>query len=111
MEIRRGDLLTIALAGDCGKPRPALVVQDDAFSALESTAILRLTSDVHDWPLFRITVEPTAANGLRQRSQVMIDKPAAVPRSKIGRRIGRIDAATLEAVDAALARFLGLSRP
>lgn len=109
MEVRRGDLVTIALPGDYGKPRPALVVQDDAFRALESVTVLRLTSELHPWPQFRITVEPTESNGLRKPSQVMIDKAATVPRRRIGQRIGRLDDATLQRVDATLARFLGLA--
>jgi mRNA interferase MazF len=110
MEVRRADLVTIALSGDYGKPRPALVVQADAFDALTSVTVLRLTSELHDWPLFRITVEPGADTGLQKRSQVMIDKAATVPRSRIGRRIGRLDAATMQAVNAALMRFFGIDR-
>ncbi|MDN5864657.1 MAG: type II toxin-antitoxin system PemK/MazF family toxin [Gammaproteobacteria bacterium] len=109
MEIARGDLVTIALSGDYGKPRPALVIQDDAFSDLPSVAVLRLTSDVHDWPLFRVSVKSTKTNGLKAASQVMVDKPAAVPKSRIGRRIGRIDSASLREVNVALARFLGIA--
>jgi len=109
MEVRRGDLVTVALSGDYGKPRPALVVQADAFDALISITVLRLTSELHDWPLFRITVEAGPATGLQKRSQVMIDKAATVPRSRIGQRIGRLDEDTMQAVNAALAGFLGLA--
>jgi mRNA interferase MazF len=108
MEVRRGDLVTIALPGDYGKPRPALVVQDDAFRALESVTFLRLTSEVHAWPRFRVTVEPSAGNGLRKRSQVMVDEAVTVPRRRIGQRIGHLDEATLRTVGTTLARFLGL---
>jgi len=54
--VRRGDLVTIAVADDYGKPRPALVIQSDAFRALGSVTVLRLTSELHDWPTFRVTV-------------------------------------------------------
>jgi mRNA interferase MazF len=84
------------------------VVRADAFDALTSVTVLRLTGELHDWPLFRITVEAVRGIGLQRRSQVMIDKAAAVPRSRIGRRIGRLDGATMRAVSAALAKFLGL---
>jgi mRNA interferase MazF len=104
----RGDLVTIALSGDYGKPRPALVIQADAFDALTSVTVLRLTSELHDWPLFRITIEAAQSTGLQRRSQVMIDKGATVSRSRIGQRIGRLDSATMRAVSAALAKFLGL---
>jgi mRNA interferase MazF len=105
MEMSRGDLVTIALPGDYGKPRPALVVQDDAFAALASVTLF---SELHDFPLFRITVEPSTGNGLRTRSQIMIDKAATVPRAKIGQRLGRVGDDTMRAVGQALAMFLGV---
>jgi mRNA interferase MazF len=108
MEVRRGDLVTVALGGDYGKARPALVVQADAFRELASVTVLRLTGELHDWPLFRVTMRPNKGNGLQKPSQVMIDKAASVPRAKIGQRIGTADVATMRAVDTALATFLGL---
>jgi len=108
MALARGDLVTVALSGDYGKPRPAMVVQDDAFMGLASVTVLLLTSKLRQAPLVRIAMQPTPENGLRQASDVMIDKAASVPRSRLGDRIGRADAGTLRAVDEALARFLGL---
>jgi mRNA interferase MazF len=107
MEVTRGDLVTIALSGDYGKPRPALVVQADAFDASTSVTVLRLTSELHDWPLFGITVEAARGAGLQRRSQVMIEKAATVPRS----RIGRLDSDTMQAISRALAKLLGLDSP
>ncbi len=107
-EVKRGDLVTIAVSGDYGKPRPALVIQADAFNALASVTVLRLTSEVHDWPTFRVTVEPTTENGLRTPSQVMLDKAVAVPRERIGRVFGRLDGAAMQAVSRALVVFFGL---
>jgi mRNA interferase MazF len=109
MEIARGDVVTIAMQGHYGKPRPALVVQADPFQLLDSVTVLRLSSDLRALPLFRITIEPKPSNGLQKRSQIMIDKAATVPRAKIGQCIGRADAGTMRAVYTALAGFLGLS--
>ena len=106
--MRRGDLVTIALSGDYGKLRPALVVQADAFAEMSWVTVLRVTSELHDWPLFRITVEATKDTGLEKRSQVMVDKAATVPRTRIGQRIGCLDGNTMEAVSMALGKFLGL---
>ena len=105
--LRRGDIVTIAVSGDYGKPRPALVVQSDTFDDLTSIMVVRLTSELHDWPAFRVTIEPSAENGLRVSSQAMIDKTTAVPRSKIGSVIGHVDAATMRIVSRALVRFVG----
>lgn len=107
--LKRGDLITVAVGGDYGKPRPALIVQADEFDALPSVTVLRLTSDVHDAPLIRILLMPSATNGLRLPSQICIDKAVTVPHSRIGQRIGCIDTVTMRAVDGALARFLGLA--
>ena len=106
--MKRGDLVTVAVSGDYGKPRPALVIQADAFDRHPSVILLPLTSEIHDAPLFRITVSANARTGLRKTSQIMVDKATAVPRVKLGPRIGRVDEATLEAVSQALRGFLAL---
>ena len=71
--------------------------------------MLPLTSELHDWPTFRVTIEPTTENGLRMASQVMIDRAVTLPRVKAGRSFGRLDAAVMVKVDRALAAFLGLN--
>jgi len=106
--MKRGDLVTIAVSGDYRKPRPALVVQADAFDLHPSVIVLPLTSEMHDAPLFRVNIAAGAATGLRKPSQIMVDKATTVPRAKLGPRMGRVDAATMRAVDAALRAFLGL---
>jgi mRNA interferase MazF len=108
MEVGRGDLVTVVVPGGYGKPRPALIVQSDAFGEIPSLTVLPLTSDLQPTPLLRITVEPSPANGLERASQIMIDKAVTVPRAKIGRHIGRLDAALMPEVGSALAAFLGL---
>ena len=105
----RGDLVTIALSGDYGKPRPALVIQSDLFDAHPSVTILPVTSELRDAPLFRIAVMPSVVNGLRKRSQVMVDKPQTVARNKIGKTIGRLDDDVMLGVNRALAVFLGFA--
>ena len=106
--MKRGDLVTIAVTGDYGKPRPALVIQSDSFSDLTSVTVLRLTSELHDWPAFRVTVHPSDENGLRTPSQVMIDRAVAIPREKIGPVFGHVDMGTMRVIGRALLRFLDL---
>jgi mRNA interferase MazF len=106
--MKRGDLVTIAVAGDYDKPRPALVVQADAFISLPSVTVLRLTSEIHAEHFVRVTVPPTPANGLRAPSQVMIDNAISVPRERIGTVIGHLDDALMLTVSRALSNFLGL---
>ena len=107
--MKRGDVVTVALQGDYGKPRPALVVQSDLFDTHPSVTILPVTSELRKTPLFRVDVEPADTNGLRKKSQIMIDKAQTVARAKIGKTIGRIDDPTLLAVNRLLALFLGFT--
>ena len=107
--MRRGDLVTVALQGIYGKPRPALVIQSDLFAEHPSVTILPVTSELRATPLFRIQIEPTPENGLPSPSQVMVDKAQSVSRDKVGAAFGRLDAESLLAVNRALAVFLGFA--
>lgn len=106
--MRRGDLVTIALQGDYGKPRPALVVQSDLFSEHPSVTILPVTGELRPAPLFRIRIAPTEANGLQKPSDVMIDKAQSVTRERIGAVFGRVSEEDMLAVSRSLAVFLGV---
>lgn len=107
--MRRGDLVTVALQGDLGKPRPALVIQSDLFDAHPSVTLLPVTSELRDAPLFRIPLEPNKSNGLSKPSQVMVDKSQSISREKIGKVIGHLDDETMLAVNRALTVFLGFA--
>jgi len=110
MEINRGDVVICAAPGDYGKPRPALVVQSNFFNPThQSVVVCPITSELLDAPLFRIAVQPTAANGLRRPSQVMVDKVIALRRDRIKRRAGTLALVELARVDTALQLWLGLS--
>ena len=107
--MRRGNLVTVALQGDLGKPRPALVIQSDLFDAHPSVTILPVTSELRIAPLFRIALNPSELNGLSKPSQVMVDKPQSISREKVGAVIGHLDDETMLAVNRALAVFLGFA--
>src|ERR1700719_2276405 len=108
--MRRGDVVTVAAAGDYGKPRPAVIVQTDALPAEHSSVVVcQMTTIVADAPDFRITIEPHADNGLRERSQVMADKPVTIRRERIGQRIGRLTTEEVARLDVALAFVMGLA--
>jgi mRNA interferase MazF len=110
--VRRGDVWTVAGGKDyAGKPRPAVIVQDDRFDATNSVTICGFTSDPTDAPLFRLLIEPSTRNGLREPSRLMIDKITTVPKSKIGNRLGRLDDADVVRMNRAAIVFLGLAGP
>ena len=96
-------------AAYAGKRRPVAIVQDDAFEATGSVTICALTTEVKEVPLFRVAVEPSDQNGLRQASQLMVDKLTTVPRSKLGRRIGRLGDEDVLRLNQAILVFLGLA--
>lgn len=101
--------MVVVTPRDYGKPRPALVVQSDLFSELPSAVICPLTTTLRaDADQFRLEVEPSARNGLREISQIAIDKITVVPIAKIGESIGQADDALLLRVNRALALFLGI---
>lgn len=106
----RGDIVVVAVAGDYGKPRPAVVVQSDALPVTLSSIILcPLTSDLADLPDLRVTIDPRPENGLQVRSQVMAEKPITVRRARIGKRIGRLQAGEIIRLNKALGLAMGLA--
>lgn len=108
--MRRGDVVIVAAAGDYGKPRPAVVVQTNAFPETHSSVVIcQMTSDVVDAFDFRVTIEPNEENGLRTRSQVMADKPVTVRRERIGQLVGRLTDADIGRLNIALAFVMGLA--
>jgi len=108
--VRRGDVVTVAAAGDYGKPRPAVIVQTDALPAAHASIVVcRMTSDCSDAPDFRVTIDPSESNGLRVKSQVMADKPVTIRRERIGRHVGHLDDKDLARVNIALAFVMGLA--
>jgi mRNA interferase MazF len=108
--LRRGDLVVVAMPGDYGKPRPALVVQSDLFNETHaSITIAPVTSTIVDTPLFRVTVEPSRRNGLRLVSQIMVDKLTTVRRQRLGQTIGRLEEDVMLRVSRALALWFGIA--
>lgn len=105
----RGDLVTVALSGDFGKPRPALVIQSDLFGDTGTVVVLLLSGTPGASPLFRIAIQPTPDNGLRKASEVMVDKILSVRREKVGPAFGRLSEDHMLAITRSLAVFLGLA--
>lgn len=108
--MKRGDLVSIAVLGDFGTPRPALVIQSDNFDRHATLTVLPVSSTLVDAPLFRITVQPTPGNGLQKPSQIMVDKAMTVKRDKIGAAFGTLDSIHMLEIERCLAVFLGIAK-
>ena len=93
-----------------GKPRPAVIVQEDRFEATTSITLCVFTTDPTEAPLLRMLVEPTDRNGLSIASRLMIDKVTTVPKSRLGKRIGKLQDEDIVRLNRALTVFLGLAR-
>jgi mRNA interferase MazF len=108
--MKRGEIWTVAGGSAyAGKPRPAVIVQDDRFDANDSIVVCPLTRDLTSAPMFRLPIEPTAANGLQASCRLMVDKVTAVPRTRLGKRVGALSRDDMKALNRALFVFLGLS--
>lgn len=107
--MKRGSLVTVAVQGDFGKPRPALVIQSDALGGTDSVLVCLLTSTLRDAPLFRLTLQPDAGNGLHAPSQIMADKIVAVRRDRCGAVFGQVDDAALISLNRLLALMVGIA--
>ena len=110
--MRRGDIWTVSGGSVyAGKPRPAVIVQDDRFDATASITICAFTTDPTDAPLFRVPIEPSNGNGLRASCRLMVDKITTVPKTKVGAHVGRLDDEDMVRLNRALLVFLGLAGP
>lgn len=112
--MKRGEVWTVSGGKDyAGKPRPAVIVQDDSFDATDSITVCAFTTDPTDAPLFRLVVEPNERNGLRWPCRLMVDKITTVPKAKLGAQMGRLDDEDMLRLNQAMAVFLGMaaSRP
>ena len=108
--MKRGEIWTVPGGpAYAGKPRPAVIVQDDRFDANNSVIVCPLTTDSTPAPIFRLPIQPTAQNGLRAPCRLMVDKLTAVPRKRLGRLIGSLAAEDVRALNRAVFVFLGLS--
>lgn len=108
--MKRGDIWTVASGGDyAGKPRPAVILQNDNFDGTASVTVCLFTSDETDAPLFRLAVDPSQTNGLRTPCRLMADKITTVPKTRMGARIGQLAEEDMIRLNQAVLVFLGLA--
>lgn len=110
----RSDVWLVALgarrAREPGKTRPAIVVSVDELNAGapgELIIVVPLSSSLAPSAL-RIEIEPTT--GIEHPSRAICRAVRAVVPPRLVRRIGSVDAATMEQIEVALALILGLDR-
>lgn len=110
--MKRGEIWTVAGGNNyTGKPRPAVILQDDRFDGTDSITICAFTTDPTDAPLFRLAVEPSEMNGLRTGCRLMVDKITTVPKQRLGESIGRLADEDIVRLNRAVLVFLGIAAP
>lgn len=108
--MKRGDIWTVSGGNNyAGKPRPAVIVQEDRFGGTASITLCAFTTDPTDAPLMRLLITPSEQNGLRAASRLMIDKVTTVPKTRLGKKLGELDDIDQLRVNRALMVFLGLA--
>ena len=113
ISVRRGDIwwvnLDPAIGSKLRKTRPCLVVQRDSANAVSPTAIVCAVTDAKDsaGDVLNIVV-PAGDSGLSKRSRVVCNQIRVVDLKRFGERIGRLDHATLLAVERGLRAILDL---
>lgn len=106
--MNRGELWTVSGGVYAAKPRPAIIVQDDLFSATESVVVIPLTATtVAGVAIARVAVPATT--GIAQPSFAMVDKITTVRRSNLGTRIGRVSTTLMADIERSVMVFLGLA--
>ena len=109
--MKRGEIWTMAGGpGYASKPRPVVIIQDDAFDETASIIVCLVTSEAIEAPILRLPVEPTSDNGLHQTSDLMVDKVVTIPRGRLGQWIGQLGDDDLLRLNRSLLVFLGLAR-
>lgn len=107
--MKRGELWTVAAARTyASKPRPVVILQDDRFDT-DSITVCPLTRDATPAPLLRVPIEPSADNGLRDKSFIMVDKISTIRRTRMGRRVGRLVASEPTTLERHVLTFLGFA--
>jgi mRNA interferase MazF len=108
--VKRGEIWTISGGKDyAGKPRPAVIVQDDSFAATDSITVCAFTTNDTEAPLIRLLVQPNARDGLRAACRLMVDKITTVPKTRVGAKVGRLDDEDIPRLNQAVLVFLGLA--
>lgn len=107
--MKRGDIVLCALAGDYGKPRPAVIIQSDLFNSTHASIVVcPITSHIVEAPLFRLHLPADGKTGLKTDSRIMVDKMTAIRTDRIRKRIGSLSAKQRPDLDKAIKLWVGL---
>lgn len=115
--MRRGEVRLVELdpsrGTEASKTRPAVLVSNDAANASAArlgrgvVTVVPVTSNVERVHPFQVLL-PEGAGGLPRASKAQAEQLRSVDVERIGRLLGRLEAAHVAAIDDALRLHLGL---
>ena len=113
MQIKKGDIyyadLTPVIGSEQGGVRPVLVIQNDVGNRHSPTVIAAaITSKSGKHPLPTHIKLDNRFHGLHQNSMVLLEQVRTIDRARLKEYIGRLNAATMQYVDHAIAVSFGL---
>ncbi len=111
--IKRGEIYWLSSGAARGREqagrRPALIIQNDRGNESSNTTIGALMTSRVSPRLYPMHVVVSAGeSGLGQRSTILLEQIQTVDVQRLGQRIGLLDPTTMEEVDKALHRSLGI---
>lgn len=111
---RRGEVYLVefdpVVGPEIAKTRPALIIQNDLGNRVSPITIVAAFSSQVRTPLYpiEVLVRPPEG-GLSSDSTVRLNQIRTVDKSRLGKRLGKVGPATMDAVDAAIKVSLGLT--
>ena len=110
--LRRGSVVRLGNPVASGDPQRllAVVVQADRWLASHpSICCCPITSRLVAAPLFRLSLEPSLANGLPSSSQLMVDKLFTAAQQQVRQVVGVLEGQELAVLERALRQWLELA--
>ena len=112
--VRRGDIyyadLSPVVGSEQGGVRPVLIIQNDRGNLHSPTVIVAaITSRQRKAHLPIHVLLPARICGLRQDSVALLEQIRTLDKRRLRERMGRVDSAVMEQVDAAIAVSFGLT--
>ena len=105
----RGDIVLVAGGVYATKPRPAVILQDDLFTATASVTVCPFTTTNIEAPLLRLPIPSDATTGIDVPSFAMIDKITTVRRANVAEKVGHLSAVHMLELERRIVVFLGLA--
>lgn len=111
--VRRGDIyyadLSPVVGSEQGGVRPVLIVQNDTGNRHSPTVIAAITSQLGKAKLPTHIALAAQGSGLPRDSVILLEQIRTLDKKRLRERMGRVDSAVMEKVDAAIAVSFGLT--